>query len=122
MPVTLLRRVVTIFIVTAYLGAAVLQVTPSYAASVGMNHAAMRHAQMSGMMQDKDHPSDETPCKGMLPGCIGDLGCILLVSLPGADLTLVTVTDWSSVSYNNAPEGTSGRTIKPALGPPIPLA
>jgi hypothetical protein len=121
MPVTLLRRILTLFVVTAYIGAAMLQVTPSYAASVGANHAAMSNS-MSGMMHDQNHPGDKTPCKGMLLGCIGDLGCIFLVSLPAADLTLVTVTDWSSVSYNNAPEGTSGRTIKPALGPPIPLA
>jgi hypothetical protein len=44
------------------------------------------------------------------------------VSLPSTDLTLVTVTAWSSVIYDNASEGLPGRTIKPALGPPISFA
>ena len=62
------------------------------------------------------------PCKGMLPNCVTDIGCIFLVSLPAPDLTLVALTAWSSVIYNNTSEGLRGRTIKPALGPPISLA
>ena len=61
------------------------------------------------------------PCKGMA-GCMTELGCIFLVSLPTPDLTLVTMTAWSSVIYDNASEALRGRTIKPALGPPISLA
>ena len=117
MPVKLLRQILTLLIVTAYIGAAMLQAAPSHAANAGMSHAAM-----GGMMHHQDHPGDKTPCKGMLPGCIGDLGCIFLVSLPAPDLTLVGVTAWSSVSYDNALQGLHGRTIKPALGPPIRIA
>ena len=119
---TLLRRVLILFVVTAYIGAAMLQARPSYAANAGMNHAAMSHTDMRGMVHDRDHPGDKSPCKGMLPGCVSDLGCIFLLSLPTPDLTLVTVTAWSSVSYESASQGLRGRTIKPALGPPIPLA
>ena len=116
MPVKQLRQVLTLLIVTAYIGATLLQVTPSYAATGDMNHAAM-----GGMMHDQDNPRDKMPCKGMLPRCVTDLGCIFLVSVPTPDLTLVTVTTWSSVSYENASPGLRGRTIKPALGPPISL-
>jgi len=70
-------------------------------------------------MHDHQNPGDKMPCKGMLPGCVTDLGCIFLVSLPAPDLTLVGVTAWSSVSYHTASQGLHGRTIKPALGPPI---
>ena len=117
MPVKRLRQIVTVLIVTAYIGATTLQLTPAHAANVDMNHAAM-----SGMMQDQDHPGEKMPCKGMLPGCVTDLGCIFLVSLPVPNLTLVTLTAWSTVFYNTASKGLRGRTIKPALVPPISLA
>ena len=118
MPVKLLRQILSLLIVTAYIGATMLPVPPSHAANVRMNHAAM-----GGMMHDHQNPADDKmPCKGMLPGCVTDLGCIFLVSLPAPDLTLVGVTAWSSVSYDNASQGLHGRTIKPALGPPIRIA
>jgi hypothetical protein len=117
MAVKLLRRILTLLIVTAYLGATVLQVAPTYAANADMSHAAM-----GGMMHEQDSPGDKMPCKGMLPGCVTDLGCIFLVSLPAPDLTLVTMTAWASVMYDSASDGLRGRTIKPALGPPISLA
>ena len=113
----LLRRILALLIVTAYVGATMPQIASSYASNAGMNHAAM-----GGMMQDQDDPGDKTPCNGMLPGCVTDLGCIFLLSLPAPELTLVTVTAWSPVSYDIAFRGTRGRTIEPALGPPISLA
>jgi hypothetical protein len=117
MPMKLLRRIFALLIVTAYVGATMLQVAPTYAAN-----AAMSSSSMNGMMHEQDGQGDKMPCKGMLPGCITDLGCIFLVSLPAPDLTLVTMTAWSSVIYDSASEGSRGRTIKPALGPPISLA
>src|SRR5262244_211766 len=122
MLVTLLRRIFAGMIVIAYVGATMLQVVPSYAASTGTNHAAMSHTDMGGMTHDQDNPGEKMPCKGMLPGCVTDLGCIFLLSLPAPDLTLIGVTAWSSVSYDNASQGLHGRTIKPALGPPIRFA
>ena len=112
----LLRRILAVLIVTAYVGAT-MQVVPTTAVNAGMSRTAM-----DGMMHEQNKPGGKMPCKGMLPGCITDLGCIFLVSLPAPDLTLVALTAWSSVSYDNASQGLHGRTIKPALGPPIPLA
>ena len=113
----LLRQILVLLIVTAYVGATVFQVAPVFAASAETGSAAM-----NGMMHEQDGQGDKMPCKGKLPGCVSDLGCIFLVGLPAPDLTLVTVTAWSSVSYDNAFQGLRGRTIKPALGPPIFLA
>jgi hypothetical protein len=118
MPVKLLRRILTLLIVSAYVGATTLQIAPTYAA----NAADMGSAAMNGMMDQQDSPGDKMPSKGMLPGCMTDLGCIFLLSLPAPNVTLFTVTAWSSVIYDNASEGLRGRTIKPALGPPISLA
>ena len=116
MAVKLLRRILALLIVTAYVGATV-QAAPAYAA-----HADMNHSSMNGMMHEHDSPGDKMPCKGMLPNCVTDIGCIFLVSLPAPDLTLVAMTAWSSVIYDNTSEGSRGRTIKPALGPPISFA
>jgi hypothetical protein len=117
MPVKLRRRIFTLLMVTAYLGATTLQVAPTYAANADMGSAAM-----NGMMHEQDSPRDKMPCKGMLPGCITDLGCIFLVSLPAPTVILFTVTAWSSVIYPGSDQSLRGRTIKPALGPPISLA
>ena len=116
MAVKLLRRIFALLIVTAYVGATV-QVAPAYAA-----HADMNHSSMNGMMHEHDSPGDKLPCKGMLPNCVTDIGCIFLVTVTTPDLNLFSVTTWSSVIYDNASEALRGRTIKPALGPPISLA
>ena len=113
----LLRRILILLIVTAYVGATVFQVAPVFAASPATGSAAM-----NGMMHDEPGQGDKMPCKGMVPGCVTDLGCIFLMSLPAPDLTLVTVTAWSSVTYPASDQSLRGRTIKPALGPPISLA
>jgi len=117
MPVKLLRRILVLLIVTAYVGATVFQVAPVFAASAATGSAAM-----NGMTHEEPGHSDKMPCKGMLPACITDIGCIFLVSVPTPDLTLVTTTTWSSVIYDYASDALRGRTIKPALGPPISLA
>jgi hypothetical protein len=117
MPVNLLRRILALLIVTAYIGATVLQVAPTYAANTGMSSSSM-----AGMTHEPDGQTDKMPCKGMLPNCVTDIGCIFLVTVPTPDLNLFTTTTWSSVIYDNASEALRGRTIKPALGPPISLA
>ena len=117
MLVELLRRILALLIVTAYVGATMLQAAPSYAANADMSSSSM-----NGMMHEHDGQGDKMPCKGMLPGCVTDLGCIFLVSLPAPNVTLFTVTAWLSVIYDNASEALPGRTVKPALGPPISLA
>ena len=117
MPVKLLRQILTLLIVTAYLGATVFQVAPIYAASADMSSDSM-----NGMMHEQHGQGEKMPCKGMLPNCMTDIGCIFLVSVPSPDLNLFTTTTWSSVIYHNASEALRGRSIKPALGPPISLA
>ena len=117
MPMKLVRRILALLIVAAYIGATTLQVAPTYGANADMGSSAI-----NGMMHEQDGPRDKMPCKGMLPGCITDLGCIFLVSLPTPVFTLATVTAWSPVTYPGSSQLLRGRTIKPALGPPIFLA
>jgi hypothetical protein len=75
MPVKLLRHIVTLLIVTAYIGATTLQAAPSSAGSADLNRPAM-----GGMMHGRDNPAEKMPCKGMLPGCVTDVGCIFFVT------------------------------------------
>jgi len=117
MSVNLLRRILALLIVTAYVGATVLQVAPAYAANANMSSPSI-----NGMMHEQDGQGDKMPCKGMLPGCVTDLGCIFLVSLPAPNVALFTVTAWSSVIYAGSSQSLRGRSIQPALGPPISLA
>jgi hypothetical protein len=117
MPVNLLRRIFALLIVTAYVGATVLQIAPIYAANSHMSASSM-----AGMMHEPDGQTDKMPCKGMLPNCMTDIGCIFLVTMPTPNLDLFTRTSWSSVIYDTASDALRGRTIKPALGPPISLA
>ena len=113
----LLHRIFALLMVTAYVGATVFQVAPVFAADTDMSRSST-----NGMMHEHDSPGDKMPCKGMLPNCVTDIGCIFLVSVPTPDLNLFTTTTWSSVIYHNASEALRGRSIKPALGPPISLA
>jgi hypothetical protein len=115
MSVNLLRRSLALLIVTAYVGATVFQV--AYAANANMSNSSI-----NGMMDEQDGQGNKMPCKGMLPGCVTDLGCIFLVSLPAPNVALLTVTAWSSVTYADSSQSLRGRSIQPALGPPISLA
>ena len=118
MPVKLLRQILALLIMTAYVGVTVFQVAPVYAANTDMSSSSS----MNGMMHKQAGQSDKMPCKGMLPNCITDLGCIFLLSLPAApELNVFTRTAWLSVVYPGSSQFLHGRTIKPALGPPIPL-
>jgi hypothetical protein len=109
MSVKLLRLFLVLLIAATYVGAT--SVAPLvYADAIGMS---------SGMMHKQDGQSDNMPCKGMAHGCVSELGCIFLVSMPAANLTVFTITAWSSVTYSVASAALYGRTIKPALSPPI---
>jgi hypothetical protein len=109
MSVKLLRWFLVLLIVATYVGAT--SVVPMvYADATGMS---------SGMMHEQDGQSDTMPCKGIARGCVSELGCIFLVSMPAADLTVFTTAAWSSVTYSVASAALYGRTIKPALSPPI---
>ena len=110
----LFRRLLALLIVTAYLGA-------TMTGAAAMAPSAMGAMMGAGMVQQQNDASDPMPCKGkIVPRCVNDLGCIFLLSLPTLpDLALSTAAHWSSVTYAAASGFLNGRSIKPALGPPI---
>ncbi len=114
MPVRL-RRFFALLIMSAYLSAAILVAMPiANAAVVEMG---------GGMMHRQDGTSHEMPCKSKRPACIIELGCVFMVSLPAPDLAASTSIAWSPVTYySGSLDPLHGRTIRPALGPPISRA
>jgi len=112
MPVRLLRQIVSMLLVVTYLSATIFATAPAaYAAP----------CEMSGGMKMQDSASDQMPCKGLKTGCVTELGCVFMVSLPTPDLTATAAIDWSPVIYTVSAEFLDGRSTKPALGPPRSL-
>ncbi len=112
---TVLRRIVGLLILTAYVSAVMIQLVPVAQAMSGNMSGGRAHHQ--------EAPTDKMPCKGTVSPCMTDVGCVFLVGLPTMpNPTLLTLTAWSSVSYPGSPDTLQGRSIKPAIGPPISRA
>jgi hypothetical protein len=113
MPVRLLRQILSMLLVAAYLSATVFFATApvAYAAPSDMS---------GGMTIQQNGTNDQMPmpCKGMKTGCVTELGCVFMVSLQAPDLTLTAAIDWLPVTYSVSAEFLVGRSMKPALGPP----
>ncbi len=65
---------------TAYVGATMFQVAPTHAANADISGSSM-----NAMVHEQDGQGDKMPCKGMLAGCVTDLGCIFLVDPADAE-------------------------------------
>ena len=106
-----LRQIISMLLVAAYLSATIFTTSPAYAAQGEMSRGTM--------MQRGTNDQMPMPCsKGMKTGCITELGCMFIVSLPTPDLTVTAAIDWLPVIYTVSAEFLDGRSTKPALGPP----
>jgi len=102
-------------ILTAYASAAVVPLAP-------LAHA-MSGDVSTGIVHHQEGPTDRMPCKSTPSPCVTDLGCIFLVGLPSMpDPALLTLTAWSMAHYLGSPHALHGRSVKPAIGPPISRA
>jgi hypothetical protein len=112
MPVRLLRQILSMLLVAAYLSASVFATMPV---------ASAAPSEMSGGMMQQNGASDQMPMpcsKGVKTGCVTELGCMFMVSLQAPRLTLTAAIDWLPVTYSASAEFLDGRSMKPALGPP----
>jgi hypothetical protein len=111
MPVRLLRKILSVLLVVAYVSATIITVAP-------VANAAS-HEMSGSMTMTQDGAKDPMPCsKSMKPGCVTELGCVFMVSLPAPDPAITTVIGWSIVTYTISAEFLPENAIKPALGPP----
>jgi len=108
--VEFIRRIGMVVVLGAFLGAGFVQAIPP----------AM---QMSSDMTMVDHDSGDKPmpCKGMVPVCMTDIGCIFMVGLPVSHTAIATVLSWSRVDYGAFTQQGEGLSHQPDLGPPIHL-
>jgi hypothetical protein len=93
--------------------------------ATGLAQAAMLDTAMSSgkAMAMSDMSDSSMPCcPEKAPSCNTDVGCVFLVGLPMPASTLVSTLAWSVVTYPTSHNGGEGRSILPALGPPIFLA
>ena len=122
MVVRLLRQIISMLIVAGYLGATIFATAPVACAAPGEMTGGMMMPGDMVMKQAGTNDQTPMPCKGMKTGCVSELGCVFMVTLPTPDLSFATTIRWSTIDYPAAAEILSGRSIKPALGPPISRA
>jgi hypothetical protein len=105
----LFRRVIVFLTVAAYLAVAGLM--PGMAGTAAdVDKAA--HFAGSGM----DGP---LPCEERIGGCFTAAGCIFLTGVPARLMGFAIPTAWSSIAFHPVVPVLHGRTLAPALDPPI---
>jgi hypothetical protein len=108
MPVRLFRQIISMLLVAAYVSATIFA-PAAFAAPSQIS---------DGMMMTQSGNSEQMPCKGMKTGCVTEVGCVFIVSLPAPDLTAIAAVPWLPVTYSVSPDFLNGRATKPALDPP----
>ena len=119
---TLFHRLVVALTILAFFGGMTLQLMPAKAAFAANGTAPVSddcsHMAMSPQDADSGHA---TPCKGMDPECVKQMGCLGTPSLPlwlGVDFIRFA---YGKVIYWAPAVVRDGRSIKPDLFPPIIL-
>jgi hypothetical protein len=104
-------RWLSILVVVAFFGAAIVQFMPAAVAATG-DMTMIHHGQGDKAM----------PCKAASPVCTASAGCMVMVSLTAPNVPALIELAWpSSVAFRLADDTASGRSIAPDLGPPILL-
>jgi hypothetical protein len=114
------RRLVVILTVIAFVGGMTLQLMPPKGAFAASRAAVPDCPHMAAMQADMGS-APATPCKGMDPECVKQMGCLGIASLPLPQPALPVVFAYHKVAWWLAASSPSGRSIKPALSPPIGL-
>ena len=73
------------------------------------------------------HPCEPTASHGQplspdnqpLPGCMTDLGCLLIIGIPATPARVSGLVSWAPVAYWSRTTVVQGITSEPILGPPI---
>lgn len=112
MVMRLLRQIVFLVTLGAFLTAGVTQAMP---------RAVAPPPSMAMMTMDMASDGTPAPCQEKMPGCMLDLGCIFMVGLPLPSTPAVTQLSLSSITYWTTSIVHAGLSRKPALNPPISL-
>src|SRR4051794_12345274 len=97
MRLRLARLVIAAITIVAFLGAGLVQNLPSAQAdTVGMTIMADMGGDGAVM---PCHDTRTPPCQDKVPGCMTDLGCIFVVSIPVPAAPTVSGPAWFRVAY-----------------------
>jgi len=113
----MLKRVV-ILVMTVLVSAGISAQMMTHAMAVAPAMLIATPCDMAGM----DHgvtPSQDMPCKGDIPVCIGSLGCAAAVDIPASASADFVAVDWGQIIWTANALTLAGRTIPPELFPPI---
>jgi hypothetical protein len=117
----LFRCLLGLLMLGAFLCAGLAQAMPTaVATSMASTPGMSDMASMPGMSMHQ-HDTAPMPCKGPIPNCCGDIGCIAMVALPPGFTPTVQPLVWSRVTYANFALAPAGVSPEPDLGPPIQL-
>lgn len=120
MRLRLVRLVIAVVTVCAFLGASLIQNVPSAQAdTAGM--AMMADQSGDGAAMPCHGTQKPTPCKDKVPGCMTDLGCLFVVALPAPHTRVAERLAWGAVTYWATDNLAEGVTPEPYIGPPIRL-
>lgn len=112
-----LKRLLVAFVLAAFLGAGFVQAMPTLQAPAAQDDI------FPMTMADGGHGMPmNSPCKGKVPDCYGSMGCIFMVALPTTVTLSETALSWSRVTYPMLIGTRPGRSVEPAVGPPIRAA
>jgi hypothetical protein len=104
-----LRRFLTLWLASALLVGATVQILPWNAAMADTGHSE----QMAGCTEPQAPPVKH------MPNCIDHYGCLTVQTLPTSPAMLAVPFQWISVAYVFSETPLLGLSIKPELTPPI---
>ena len=115
-------RLMTILTIVAFTGAMSVQAAPS-AEAVGLTGSAkMSQADEHCPRMTAEHPDRGSPkpmpCKGIMPDCVKQVGCVGSPNLPSPSAELRTPISYGRVAYWSPAEERAGLFIAPDLLPP----
>lgn len=112
----LIRQMFAILIAMVLIGAPAVQATMAVPCNTGVT-SNPGHQLSTGQAPTPT----TTPCKGMVPGCDGMLGCGLSASLPDHGTAVAHKLIWTPAAYRAVSDAREGLSIVPDLGPPITI-
>jgi hypothetical protein len=118
-----LRRFIVLLSVLAFVSGMTTQAIPS-AEALGLTKAnAVAKAEPECPRMAMDHPDrgvpKPLPCKGMMPDCVKQMGCLGSPNLPGRSDSVYAPVSYSLVTYWLPSPTLSGQDVEPDLFPPI---
>jgi hypothetical protein len=120
---TVLRQVVSVVCALAFLSGMTVQAIPS-AEALGLSMVnEIGHASPECPRMAMEHPDGGVPvplpCKGIMPDCVKQMGCLGTPALLEYSNTIGVPIAYATVVYSSSSPSWLGLGIKPDLFPPI---